>query len=277
MSSVQSSKSSWGSSYRLAASEKWKAKSAAMGHDATEALVNYARPRPGMKILDLASGTGEPAITLASRIGPEGQVTALDLSPELLRMAEARAREHGLTNITTRQDDANKLPFDDQSFDLVTSRCGVMFLRENALREAHRVLRLGSRACFLAWGPFEQPFWASTMGIVHKHVGGTLVAADQNPFKYSHPGSLSSALRKAGFEKAEEETRTVPWVWPGTAEELWEQRRSVAAPFHAMLERVPAEKWDEINSEVHAAIGKYVVGDEVRFGAVIVLASGTKS
>jgi len=248
-----------------------------MGHNATEALVDYARPRPGMTILDLASGTGEPAITLASRIGSEGQVTALDVSPELLQMAEQRARERGLTNITTREADANKVPFADHSFDLVTSRCGVMFLREDALREAYRVLRPGAHACFLVWGPFEQPFWASTMGIVHRHTGGTLVPADQNPFRYSPPGSLSFTLRRAGFEKAEEETRTVPWIWPGTAEELWEQVQSVAAPFRAMLERVPAEKWDEINSAVHAALDKYVVGDEVRFGAVMVLASGSKA
>ena len=75
-------------------------------------------------------------------------MTALDLSPELLQMAEQRARERGLTNITTREADANKVPFADHSFDLVTSRCGVMFLREDAPREAYRVLRPGAHACF---------------------------------------------------------------------------------------------------------------------------------
>ena len=134
MSSAQKSGSQWGHSYRLIASEKWKAKSAAMGRDATDVLVDYARPTLGMKILDLASGTGEPAITLASRIGPEGHVVALDLSPELLQIAEERGRERHLTNLTTRQADANNLPFPDQSFDLVTSRFGVMFLGEDALR-----------------------------------------------------------------------------------------------------------------------------------------------
>src|SRR5207237_2052159 len=133
MSSAQKSGSQWGHSYRLTASEKWKAKSAAMGRDATHALVDYARPQAGMQVLDLASGTGEPAITLASRIGPEGHVVALDLSPELLQIAEERGRERHLTNLTTRQADANNLPFPDQSFDLITSRFGVMFLDEDAL------------------------------------------------------------------------------------------------------------------------------------------------
>jgi ubiquinone/menaquinone biosynthesis C-methylase UbiE len=277
MSSAQKPGSQWGHSYRLIASEKWKIKSAAMGRDATHALVDYARPQAGMQVLDLASGTGEPAITLASRIGPEGHVIALDLSPELLQVADERARERALTNLTTRQADANNLPFPDQSFDLITSRFGVMFLGEDSLREACRVLRPGSRACFLAWGPFEQPFWSSTMGVVHKQVGGTLVPADQDPFKYSQPDSLSAALRRAGFERVEEETRTVPWTWPGTAEEVWEQARAVATPFLPMFERVPPEKWDEINSEVYRAISKYIVGDDIKFGAVVVLASGKKS
>jgi len=101
----------WGSSYRLIASEKWKAKSAAMGRDATEALVQFAHPCPGIKILDVASGTGEPAITLATRVGPTGHVTALDLSADLLAIAADRARQRGLTNVAIQQSDAQSLPF----------------------------------------------------------------------------------------------------------------------------------------------------------------------
>src|SRR5438034_10401215 len=141
-----------------------------------------------MQVLDLASGTGEPAITLASRIGPEGHVIALDLSPELLQIAEERAGERDLTNLTTRQADANNLPFPDQSFDLVTSRFGVMFLDEDALREACRVLRPSSRACFLAWGPFEQLFWSSTMGVVQMRVGGTVVLTAHDALQEPDPG-----------------------------------------------------------------------------------------
>src|SRR5947207_8302990 len=100
-----------------------KAKSAAMGRDATDVLVDYARPTLGMKILDLANGTGEPAITIASRIGPEGHVIALDLSPELLQIAEERRSERDLTNLTTRQADANNLPFPDQSFEIGRASC----------------------------------------------------------------------------------------------------------------------------------------------------------
>ncbi len=269
----------WGSSYRLIASEKWKAKSSAMGRDVTDSLVEYAQPRPGMKVLDLASGTGEPAISLAARVNPDGQVTALDLSSELLEIASERAQQRGLTNFSTRQADAQQLPFPEQSFDLITSRFGVMFFQDcgQAMREVHRVLKPGSRACFLAWGSFEQPYWSSTMGTVVKHVGGpALVAGGPDPFRFAAPGSLSSVLEKAGFSNVVEETRTLPWTWPGTAEEVWEQARAVATPFLSLLQKVPEDKRNEINREVIAAIQQYADGNSIKFGAMVVLASGTK-
>jgi len=272
--------SDWGSSFRLVAAEKWKAKSAAMGRDVTEALVNYAQPQAGMKVLDLASGTGEPAITIASRIGPQGHVTALDLSSELLEITAERARQRGLTNLSLQQADAHHLPFPDESFDLITSRFGVMFFEDcvGALREAHRVLKPGARACFVAWGPFEQPYWQSMMGVVVRHVGGPALApGGPDPFKFAHSGSLSSVLRDAGFSEVDEQTQQVPWTWPGKAEEVWEQARAVSTPFLPLLERVPAGQWDEINREVHREINRYREGDSIKFGAVVVLASGRKS
>src|SRR5579862_9914830 len=273
------SDAAWGNSYRLIASDKWKAKSAAMGKGVTETLVRYAAPNPGMQVLDLASGTGEPAISLAIRVGEQGQVTALDLSPELLAIAKKRALERGLENFITQQGDAHSLPFADNSFDLATSRFGVMFFSDIglALRELRRVLRQNARATLLAWGPFDQPYWQSMMGVVHRHVGGSLLDAEgPNPFRFADPGSLSAVLRAAGLIEVEEETKTLPWAWPGPAEEVWEQNRAVAVPFRPMLERVPADEWPQIHAEVHQAVAKYWDGEKIAFGAQVMLASGKK-
>jgi SAM-dependent methyltransferase len=279
MTSKPHSEPGWGSQYRLVASERWKAKSAAMGRAVTDALVEYSEPLAGMRVLDLASGTGEPAIILAGRVGAQGQVIALDLSADLLEIAEKRARDRGLTNFTTPQADAHSLPFADSSFDLATSRFGVMFFRdaELAFRELSRVLRPGARACFLAWGSFEQPYWQSMMGVVHRHVGGPLLPSDgPNPFPHAEPGSLSAILRSAGFRDVTEENQRLPWEWPGPAEEVWEYAQSVSVPFRAMLERVPADLWPRIHAEADEAVNRYCDGQKIAFGASVVLASGRK-
>jgi SAM-dependent methyltransferase len=272
-----STSGSWGASYRLVAAEKWKAKSAAMGRAVTDALVEYAGPQPGMQVLDLATGTGEPGITLAQRVEPGGRVTAVDLSRELLDLAAQRAKSRGLTNFVTQHADAHQLPFTEPSFDLATCRFGVMFFAdpERAMAELRRVLKPGARACFAAWGPFEQPYWQTTMKIVHRHAGGTMLdPGGPDPFRFSVSGSLSRVLRDAGFREVEESARELPWTWPGEPAEVLEYARSCSTPFQPLLKRVPPEKWPTILAEAQAAIERYRVGDEIRFGAIVVLASG---
>ncbi len=266
----------WGSSFRLVAAEKWKAKSAVLGSAVTEALIEYSHPSPDMRVLDLATGTGEPGISLAQRV-PQGSVTAVDQSSELLDIAAKRARNKNLLNFITQQADAHHLPFADQSFDLATCRFGVMFFidAERALAELRRVLKPGARACFAAWGPMEQPYWQSTLKIVHRRVGGTMLEpGGSDPFRFSSAGSLSAVLTASGFLEVEESTRSLPWTWRGDAEEVLEYFCAVAAPFRSMLDRLQVEEWPVIRAEAKAAIERYRVGDEIRFGADVVLASG---
>ena len=267
----------WSSSYRLIAAEKWKAKSATLGGAVTEAFVEYSRPSPGMSVIDLAAGTGEPGISLAQRVAPNGKVAAVDQSADLLEIAAERARSKKLENFTIRQADAHQLPFSDQIFDLATCRFGVMFFSDvtRALEELRRVLKPGARACFVAWGPMEQPYWQTTMKTVHRHVGGPLLPlGGADPFRFSAPDSLSTVLRAAGFHDVEEHAKTLPWTWVGDAEEVFEYACAVAAPFRPMLERLPAEQWPAIRAEAIAAIERYRVGSEICFGADVVFAHG---
>jgi len=248
-----------------------------MGSSVTQALVDYARPATGMRVLDLATGTGEPGISLARSVGSTGHVTASDLSPELLEVATERARSKGLNNFSTQQADAHHLPFPDHSFDLSTCRFGVMFFQDamQALSELRRVLKPGARACFVVWGPFEQPYWQAVIKPALDHSGGPLLEpGGADPFRYAKAGSLPGLLRAAGFHDVDESPQTVPWVWPGETGELFEYACAVAAPFRQMLDRIPEEQWPQIRAEAIAAIEKYQTGGEIRFTVDVIFVSG---
>src|SRR4029077_21016809 len=141
--------------------------------------------------------------------------------------------------------------------------------------ELRRVLKSEARACFAAWGPIEQPYWQTTLKIVHRHVGGAMVGPGGSyPFRLSAPGSLSAILTGSGFHEVEEATHNLPSTWPGAAEEAFEYFCAVAAPFRPMLERLRVDQWPVIRAEANRAMELYRVGDEIRFGADVVLASG---
>jgi ubiquinone/menaquinone biosynthesis C-methylase UbiE len=250
-----------------------------MGSGVTQVILQLAGAQPGMRVLDLACGTGEPAISLATQAGPQGQVIGIDINAELLQVACSRAQQRLLDNIFFQQADAHALPLADNCFDLVTSRFGVMFFEEvtGALREARRVLRPHGRIALLVWGPFEQPYFRSTIGVVLRHLPGPMLKPDAaNMFRFSQPGSLTAVLRKADFRRIEERTVTVPWTWPGSPEEVWEYFREVTAPFRPVLNSIPQEKAEQVDAEVIGEISRYYDGKQVNFSAQVVLASAEK-
>ncbi len=118
---------------------------------AAELVVERAQAAPGMSLLDVATGSGNVAIPAA---GAGASVTGLDLTPRLLEVARERAADAGL-DVSFVEGDAEELPFEDASFDRVTSCFGVMFAPRQrvAAAELARVARPGARVVFAAWTP----------------------------------------------------------------------------------------------------------------------------
>src|SRR5438309_1353857 len=116
-----------------------------------EFVAERAGAGPGIELLDVATGSGNVSIA-AARSG--AKVTGLDLTPKLLDAQRERAAAEGV-EVTLVEGDAEELPFDDDSFDSVTSCFGVMFApRQNlATRELVRVARAGGRVVVAAWTP----------------------------------------------------------------------------------------------------------------------------
>ncbi|MFB3813049.1 MAG: class I SAM-dependent methyltransferase [Terriglobales bacterium] len=269
----------WNASARANAAQRWRAQSAAMGRGLTEAIVAAAQVAPGMDVLDVACGTGEPAISLAAAMNGAGSVIGIDISPSPLEIAKERAAERGLTNVKFQQADAQQLPFAEGSFDRVTCRLGVMFFgdTQRAFAEMRRVLRPGGRIALLAWGPMEQPYFETTIGMVRRVLPELeLPASGRAMFKFGDKEKFADDLRHAGFGKLQVEVPRVPWNWPGRPEELWAYFQDVTVPFRPLLEAVPGERRGELDAAVVREIGKYFDGNEVRFEAVITIATAVK-
>ena len=271
----------WTGERTVAAWRKWHAQIAAFTRGATEAILEAAPLRPGMRVLDLASGVGDPALSIAEHIAPSGSVTASDLGPGMISLAEELARSRGLTNIEFREANAESLPFAGESYDLLTCRFGIMFFPDlpKALRECFRVLKPGGHAAFVAWGKLAQPFFTTTAGILLKHVPVPPPPPDPDGpslFMFGERDRLRRALEAAGFVNVHEEDRIIAGRWASSVDEYWEQFTEVAAPFRPLLEQLTAEKKAQAKAEILTALGKFWNGKELNMPLEIVIGTGTR-
>src|SRR3954470_18161666 len=159
---------------RLSASwEKWDAVIMDQLGPVSAAIIERLDIADGHQHLDIASGTGEPGLSIAKR-SPHGRVVLTDLAAEMLDVAARRATDQGITNVETQVCSADDLPFDDATFDGVSVRFGYMFFPDlpKATAEFTRVLKPGGRLCSSVWVKPEENPWTS---IVMQAVGREVV------------------------------------------------------------------------------------------------------
>lgn len=173
-------------------------------------LIHRLAPRPGEKILDLGTGPGEPAITIAGEVGPAGHVTGVDLSEKMVEIAGRVAKSRGLGNVEFRAMDCGDLQFPAESFDGAVSSFGFQIFTdpEAAARGAYRAIRPGGRIAVSVWGTADQVPW------IHAIIGPMLEHAEPDetgylptPYETGGPGEMTSFLESAGFQGATEQRR----------------------------------------------------------------------
>jgi SAM-dependent methyltransferase len=188
--------------YWGAKADDWTAQADGMAAQADKynrLLLDAADLRPGHRVLDLASGAGEPAFTARTAVGDTGMVVATDLAPEMMRGLRARDIDRRLTPLAA---DMARLPFAEASFDRVLCRFGVMFVPDpaRAMRDVARVTRPGGKAAFMVWGPrSDQTLFTCLSGAVEDVYG---VPPDRHHFqifRFGAPGALARVLEAAGF------------------------------------------------------------------------------
>jgi ubiquinone/menaquinone biosynthesis C-methylase UbiE len=174
-------------------------------------LLARVDPKVRERCLDLATGPGEPAMAIARMVGPEGKVTGIDLSEEMVALATRLAKERRIPNVGFLVMDASRLDFPDATFDLITSRFGFQIFTdpEAVAREAHRVLTAKGRIGVSVWSTAEKA------PAIHAVVGPMLEFAEPDetgylptPYELGGPGEMAKLLEEAGFQEAKEERKT---------------------------------------------------------------------
>lgn len=245
----------WRSHYDEAAQYwgKWADQLAEQQDRVNLGLLMAAGVKPGARVLDLACGAGEPAMTASRLVGSDGQVTATDLSAPMVTALSERVARHGLANVRCQQADMEALPFADASFDAVTCRYGLMYATDpsRSVAEAARVLRGGGRVAFMVWGPeANNNVLFHGLRAANEFLGRPLAEEGfQIPTRFAQPGLVANLLSAAGLEDTREQEIQV------------EPKIKVGVPFWLpLLEMNAAEVWKALPPEqqkrVHQVIAQ---------------------
>ena len=227
---------------------------------ATEAMLEMAGVRRGVRVLDVASGAGDQTLDIAQRVGPEGFVLATDLSPAILALAQDNAQRAGFNHVQTQVADGEHLQVEPASFDAAVCRLGLMFFPNplQGLREMHCALRPGARACTMVFSrPERNPCITILMSTALKHAG----LAPRDPFQpggllsLGKPGLMDERFRAAGFSEVATTLINAPFKLP-SANHYLEFIRSSASPIRQIVDRLSAAAasaaWAEMEERLAA-------------------------
>ena len=271
---LQSQKQSWNKF--SAGWEKWDDFTMRFLQPQGDAILSALELRDGARVLDVAAGTGDPGLTLASRRRTV-EVTALDASEGMLRIAREKSEALALTNFQTVVGDACAPDFEDQQFDAVSCRLGLMFFPDpqQAVREMARVLRPGGILAATVWAaPGHNPWLTTFMGALGKHVElPSPPPGGPGLFRCAAPDDLRALFDSAGLQV--EQTELLQGHMPcDSSQQYWEFMNDVVPPVVAALRDAPAELEASVRADVVGALGDLSLAapDKLGWGAHWVVA-----
>jgi ubiquinone/menaquinone biosynthesis C-methylase UbiE len=276
----QQQKEQWGR-----AAEGWKKQDAYIRErtePVTRRMLELAAVAPGKRVLDIASGTGEPAVPAARIVGDNGHVLATDQAPEMLDIAREKAQNEGLSNMEFRLADGEEIDVPAESFDAVTCRWGLMFMPEPVrfLRRAHQALKPGGRIALATWGPPpENPWVGVPMMILRKYYSGPALPDPTSPggmFSFASEESLKSALEQAGFSEPAVERMELPMSVFPSAREWWAFQMEVAGPLQTIFRQLSPEDQEAATREALEAATQGRADGSVSLNGVALIASAAK-
>jgi SAM-dependent methyltransferase len=231
---------------------------------ATEQMLDAVGLKPGMRVLDIAAGTGDQSLLAARRVGPTGSVLATDISASMLDVAAEAARDAGLANIETQASDAASLELPVDSFDAAISRFGLMFMPDlhDVLIRIRRALKPGARFAALVWATeARNPWMGIPLSVVRDmdRMPAPLPSLARTT-SLGEPDMLAHAFSVAGFR----EVRTSEIDTPRRFASIEEAASAVrmTSPAHSELLRDLNEtERKRVYVQVERRLGSYVQAD----------------
>jgi ubiquinone/menaquinone biosynthesis C-methylase UbiE len=247
-------------------------------HTVAEWLCRVADLRSGQRVLDLACGSGQPALTAARLVKPGGSVVATDLSEEMVRVARRKANMADMDNIEFRVMDAENIEFPDETFDAVTCRWGLMFCPDpsKAIREVHRVLKPNRPFATTTFAAMDKnPFMAVHFQLAAQFLGAPMPGPDApTPVRLSDTGRIQAMLKDAGFQNVEIEAR--PFIWEfNSFDDFYRVSMDWAPAFRGASELDEATK-AKLRDALETGAAKYKEAGKLRFPALAIGAYAQK-
>jgi ubiquinone/menaquinone biosynthesis C-methylase UbiE len=256
--------------------KKWDSMFMAFLRPMTNTMIEMMNIADNAHILDVATGTGEPGLTIASML-KNGKVTGTDLSEKMLEVANENAVNRGITNFETVCCDVSSLPFENDTFDAVSCRLGFMLFpdMQMALQEMIRVLKTGERIVAAVWSTPEKNFWvANSMAtMISKLQLNPPAPGVPGIWRCSQPGLMADLFRKAGLKNVQQKEVTGK-LFCGTTETYWNFITETSSPvaFFKADETLKLQIKEEIVERIKA---KYPHGN-IALDSCAIIISGKK-
>lgn len=246
----------------------------------TETMIGMAGVRLGSRVLDVAAGGGQQALAMASRVGAEGRITCLDISPVLVDRIRRNAGRLGLAAIKARVADAQKPLGEKETYDAAVCRLGLMLMAEPSLciRSVREALKTGGRFSALVFaGPEENPCIAMLMSTALKHSG----QPPRDPYapagllSLGRSGHLERLFRAEGFTSVSTFRIEAPFRLP-TVDGYIDFLRAAAAPVRAILAPLAPEAREEAWQDIRSQLVRFQQGSEWVGPNTLLLTTGQK-
>jgi len=246
----------------------------------TNSLVEDAKIGPGHAVLDISTGPGEPALSIASLVGTEGSVTGIDPVDEMVQAARREANRLRFKNVLFEAAPADDLPFSKDTFNAVVNRFGVMFVSSpvDTIREMLRVLKPDGRLALAVWRAADRnPFFYAISRVMERFVNSPPPVPDAfDAFRFAVPGALRDVAVEAGVADPSERTLQFTIAATVSVEDFWTLRVEMSETLREKVSRLAAEQQAEVRHQAIESLREYSTGAGMSFPAEVLIVSGSK-